>query len=97
MAMRAKWKRTKSVGKEILLSQVQRGCYKQESGKKKKKKKNFRKQSLKSDRKILLMKPCLRAVVKYDVVFTSTVTQAAFTTSPFKAARLCLPSEDCGS
>lgn len=37
--MRAKWKRTKSVGKEILLSQVQRGCYKQESGKKKKEKK----------------------------------------------------------
>lgn len=33
--MRAKWKRTKSVGKEILLSQVQRGCYKQESGEKK--------------------------------------------------------------
>lgn len=34
--MRAKWKRTKSLGKEILLSQVQRGCYKQESGEKKK-------------------------------------------------------------
>lgn len=41
--MRAKWKRTKSVGKEILLSQVQRGCYKQESGKKKKKKEKLQK------------------------------------------------------
>lgn len=97
MSMRAKWKRTKSLGKEILLSQVQRGCYKQESGGKKKKRQNFRKQSLKSDRKILLMKPCLRAVVKYDVVFTSTVTQAAFTTSPLNTAGRCLPSEICGS
>lgn len=62
-----------------------------------KKKENFRKQSLKSDRKILLMKPCLRAVVKYDVLFTSTVTQAAFTISPLHTAGHCLPSEICGS
>lgn len=70
-----------------------------EWGKKKKEKKreNFRKQSLKSDRKILLMKPCLRALVKCDVVFTSTVTQAAFTTSPLITAGRCLPSEICGS
>lgn len=66
-------------------------------GKKKRKKKNFRKLSLKSDHKILLMKPCLRAVVKYDVLFTSTVTQAAFTISPLNTAGLCLPSEICGS
>lgn len=39
MSMRAKWKRTKSVGKEILLSRVQRGCYKQDSGGKKRKEK----------------------------------------------------------
>lgn len=37
--MRAKWKRTKSVGKEILLSRVQRGCYKQDSGGTKRKEK----------------------------------------------------------
>lgn len=84
-------------GRKFYCHKFKGGVTNKRVGRKKKKKKNFRKQSLKSDRKILLMKPCLRAVVKYDVVFTSTVTQAAFTTSPFKAARLCLPSEDCGS
>lgn len=63
---------------------------------KKKKKENFREQSLKSDHKILLMKPCLKAVVKYDVVFTSTMTQALFTTFLLNTAGRCLPSEICG-
>ena len=43
------------------------------------------------------MKICLRAVVKYDVVFTSTVTQAAIATSPSSTPQLCLPSKGCSS